>query len=104
MPTDKLTAYGVAKAAQNKLTKDLAFEFASKGVRVNSILPGEIASIFPTLHSYLVWLSNAFTTLYAPSLSDYGAQASLSIAHFTHKYHISFYCGIIERMHSRIVS
>jgi NAD(P)-dependent dehydrogenase (short-subunit alcohol dehydrogenase family) len=34
------STYGVAKAAQDKLTKDLAFEFASKGVRVNSILPG----------------------------------------------------------------
>ncbi|CAL8472374.1 g11917 [Coccomyxa elongata] len=34
--------YGVAKAAQDKLTKDLAFEFAKKGVRVNSILPAVI--------------------------------------------------------------
>ena len=33
-------AYGVVKAAQDKLTKDLAFEFAPKGVRVNSIAPG----------------------------------------------------------------
>ena len=34
-------AYGVAKAAQDRLTQDLAFELASKGVRVNSVLPGE---------------------------------------------------------------
>ncbi|KAK9905602.1 hypothetical protein WJX75_002844 [Coccomyxa subellipsoidea] len=35
-------AYGVAKAAQDKLTKDLAFKFAPKGVRINSVLPGVI--------------------------------------------------------------
>ena len=35
-----MSAYGAAKAAQDKLTQDLAFEFAPKGVRVNSILPG----------------------------------------------------------------
>jgi NAD(P)-dependent dehydrogenase (short-subunit alcohol dehydrogenase family) len=37
-------AYGVAKAAQDKLTKDLAFKFAPKGVRINSVLPGERVS------------------------------------------------------------
>ena len=36
-----MTSYGVAKAAQDTLTKNLAFEFATKGVRVNSVLPGE---------------------------------------------------------------
>lgn len=35
-----MTSYGVAKAAQDTLTKNLAFEFATKGVRVNSVLPG----------------------------------------------------------------
>ena len=35
-------AYGVAKAAQDRLTQDLAFELAPKGVRVNSVLPGEV--------------------------------------------------------------
>ena len=39
-----MTSYGVAKAAQDKLTKDLAFEFATKGVRVNSVLPGRLHS------------------------------------------------------------
>jgi NAD(P)-dependent dehydrogenase (short-subunit alcohol dehydrogenase family) len=41
-----MTSYGVAKAAQDKLTKDLAFEFATKGVRVNSVLPGTPTSLF----------------------------------------------------------
>ena len=41
MPGQKpMSAYAAAKAAQDKLTQDLAFEFAPKGVRVNSILPG----------------------------------------------------------------
>ncbi len=39
-------AYGVAKAAQDKMTKDLAFEFAPKGVRVNSVLPGDLQKGF----------------------------------------------------------
>ncbi|CAL8461624.1 g1155 [Coccomyxa elongata] len=37
-----IQAYGAAKAAQDKLTQDLAFEFAAKGVRINSILPAAI--------------------------------------------------------------
>ena len=41
MPSSTFQPYGVAKAAQDKLTQDLAFEFAAKGVRVNSILPGD---------------------------------------------------------------
>ena len=41
IPAEEDMAYGVAKAAQDKLTRDLAFEFAPKGVRINSILPGE---------------------------------------------------------------
>ena len=46
MPTHaNFSAYGVAKAAQDKLTQDLAFEFAPKGVRVNSILPGKSQSL-----------------------------------------------------------
>ena len=40
MGTPMMTSYGVAKAAQDTLTKNLAFEFATKGVRVNSVLPG----------------------------------------------------------------
>ena len=39
-----MTSYGVAKAAQDTLTKNLAFEFATKGVRINSVLPGEACS------------------------------------------------------------
>jgi NAD(P)-dependent dehydrogenase (short-subunit alcohol dehydrogenase family) len=42
MPSSTFQPYGVAKAAQDKLTQDLAFEFAAKGVRVNSILPAAI--------------------------------------------------------------
>ncbi|EIE23326.1 NAD(P)-binding protein [Coccomyxa subellipsoidea C-169] len=41
-PAATFAPYGVAKAAQDKLTQDLAFEFAPKGVRVNSILPAAI--------------------------------------------------------------
>jgi NAD(P)-dependent dehydrogenase (short-subunit alcohol dehydrogenase family) len=44
-PVSTFSAYGVAKAAQDKMTKDLAFEFAPKGVRVNSILPGKLVSL-----------------------------------------------------------
>lgn len=40
-----MLAYGVAKAAQDKMTKDLAFEFAPKGVRVNSVLPGDLRKV-----------------------------------------------------------
>ena len=50
IPRKENVAYGVAKAAQDKLTKDLAFEFAPKGVRVNSILPGEVATSSLQLH------------------------------------------------------
>ena len=40
MGSPTMISYGVAKAAQDTLTKNLAFEFATKGVRVNSVLPG----------------------------------------------------------------
>ena len=40
MPMPNFSAYSVAKAAQDTLTQNLAFEFAPKGVRVNSVLPG----------------------------------------------------------------
>jgi NAD(P)-dependent dehydrogenase (short-subunit alcohol dehydrogenase family) len=44
MPGNKglMQNYGVAKAAQDALTRNLAFELAPKGVRVNSVLPGAI--------------------------------------------------------------
>ena len=41
MPRGGNPAYNVAKAAQDALTKNLAFELAPKGVRVNAVLPGE---------------------------------------------------------------
>ncbi|CAL5224871.1 g7629 [Coccomyxa viridis] len=42
-------AYGVAKAAQDRLTQDLAFELAPKGVRVNSVLPAAVRTeVFET--------------------------------------------------------
>jgi NAD(P)-dependent dehydrogenase (short-subunit alcohol dehydrogenase family) len=50
MRGDAHIAYGVAKAAQDKLTKNLAFEYAPKGVRVNSVLPGE--PVLGQLHYY----------------------------------------------------
>jgi NAD(P)-dependent dehydrogenase (short-subunit alcohol dehydrogenase family) len=43
IPATGFQAYGVAKAAQDKMTQNLALEFAPKGVRVNSILPGKAA-------------------------------------------------------------
>ena len=49
-------AYGVAKAAQDRLTQDLAFELASKGVRVNSVLPGESLSISLNCKNILIML------------------------------------------------
>ncbi|CAL8461621.1 g1152 [Coccomyxa elongata] len=51
MPGHKpMSAYGAAKAAQDKLTQDLAFEFAPKGVRINSILPATIETeVFDTV-------------------------------------------------------
>ncbi|KAK9905613.1 hypothetical protein WJX75_003074 [Coccomyxa subellipsoidea] len=42
IPAEGFWAYGVAKAAQDKMTKDLAFEFAPKGVRVNALQPAVI--------------------------------------------------------------
>ena len=46
-------AYGVAKAAQDRLTQDLAFEFAPKGVRVNSVLPGGNLAWHAAMHRTL---------------------------------------------------
>ena len=46
MPRGGNPAYNVAKAAQDALTKNLAFELAPKGVRVNAVLPGERGSEF----------------------------------------------------------
>ena len=41
MPRGGNPAYNVAKAAQDALTRNLAFELAPKGVRVNAVLPGK---------------------------------------------------------------
>jgi NAD(P)-dependent dehydrogenase (short-subunit alcohol dehydrogenase family) len=41
IPGDSFTAYDMVKAAEDKLTKDLAFQYAPQGVRVNCVLPGE---------------------------------------------------------------
>lgn len=45
MGSPSMGSYGVAKAAQDQLTKNLAFEFATKGVRVNSVLPGKLSAL-----------------------------------------------------------
>ncbi|KAK9905943.1 hypothetical protein WJX75_009272 [Coccomyxa subellipsoidea] len=42
IPGDSFTAYDMVKAAEDKLTKDLAFQYAPQGVRVNCVLPGVI--------------------------------------------------------------
>lgn len=81
IPGEMVKAYGAAKAAQDKLTKDLAFHYAPQGVRVNSVLPGESAASatikvsvecnFRCHHVYCVppdalqWLFNARCTIYA---------------------------------------
>lgn len=46
IPATTFQAYGVAKAAQDKMTINLALEFARKGVRVNSVLPGGVLANF----------------------------------------------------------
>ncbi|EIE23552.1 NAD(P)-binding protein [Coccomyxa subellipsoidea C-169] len=42
IPFPSMNPYCVAKAAQDTLTRNLALEFATKGVRINSVLPGAI--------------------------------------------------------------
>ena len=58
MGSPSMCSYGVAKAAQDQLTKNLAFEFATKGVRVNSVLPGKLdallRSVQPALHANIM--------------------------------------------------
>jgi NAD(P)-dependent dehydrogenase (short-subunit alcohol dehydrogenase family) len=49
-----LQNYSVAKAAQDSLTKNLAFELAPKGVRVNSVLPGAIPTMPACQHHFTV--------------------------------------------------
>ena len=44
IPDISRTAYGVSKAAINFLTKDIAIQYADKGIRCNAILPGLIAT------------------------------------------------------------
>jgi NAD(P)-dependent dehydrogenase (short-subunit alcohol dehydrogenase family) len=39
-------AYGVSKAGINSLTREIAVEYAAKGIRVNAILPGMMATPF----------------------------------------------------------
>ncbi len=41
-PGERTTAYAVSKAALNMLTKAMAKDFASDGVRVNSVCPGGV--------------------------------------------------------------
>ena len=53
MASPSMCSYGVAKAAQDQLTKNLAFEFATKGVRVNSVLPGKLPALLLCVHSAL---------------------------------------------------
>jgi NAD(P)-dependent dehydrogenase (short-subunit alcohol dehydrogenase family) len=39
-------AYGVSKAGINSLTREIAIEYASRGIRVNAVLPGMMATPF----------------------------------------------------------
>ncbi len=44
IPFLTMAPYCAAKAAQDAMTRNLALEFARKGVRINSVLPGEFLS------------------------------------------------------------
>lgn len=56
IPATTFQAYGVAKAAQDKMTMNLALEFARKGVRVNTVLPGgDFFSSFPSWDHHEVY-------------------------------------------------
>lgn len=61
IPFINMAPYCAAKAAQDAITRNLALEFAKKGVRVNSVLPGELlpaviyCSLICTL-LHLMWL------------------------------------------------
>lgn len=63
IPMRNLTAYGVAKAAQDALTRSLALEFAAKGVRINAVAPGQasFSSIRIGIGSCLVLPNTGFS-------------------------------------------
>lgn len=44
IPDVTRTGYGVSKAAVNNITKQIALQFASKGIRCNAVLPGLTAT------------------------------------------------------------
>jgi NAD(P)-dependent dehydrogenase (short-subunit alcohol dehydrogenase family) len=49
IPIPSMTPYSVAKAAQDTLTRNLALEFAPKGVRINAVQPGNTQIMFNVL-------------------------------------------------------
>ncbi len=52
----RLAAYSMTKGALIALTRAMSTDYASRGIRINSVSPGTIDS--PMLHDFVAWQSN----------------------------------------------